>query len=392
MTKKKKIYLSMFMAVVMIMGCCKVIVQPITALDDTEGITEGGETALLDQTAPEIRSNVGGNSDPLQIPEEVYNSTSTAITSDSTGIEDDTVYCIMNYASGRIISLEWVSTELCTNITAYTRQEAEYAQWRTELLSNGKYRFINEHIGEAQRMEIYNNNAETYTAREYAGQQFDICRVDDPDSNYDGLYLIMNQGGYLTQNSNGDFHNVCRTTTLTSYCYWSFMKVEKRYADFFYFDYPAGDANGDGIIDNFYTGSNSSLFTSVFNSIDYTPSTRENPTASYAYEKLTTRDDVFIFAGHGAPGMIGFYDYNGTLTGGILSHSAVAPLSMGSDRKIINSISDNGLAETRMVLYLGCETGVDFVRTYTRYNLVDYTYDKGAHFVLGTTEILFTLL
>ena len=346
MTKKRKMFLSLFVAIIMIIGCCKITAYPIAAVSNTSG---------------------------------------------AVGIEDDTVYCIMNHESGRILSLEWVSTEIFTNIIARTRENVPHAQWRTELLSNGKFRFINEHIGNAQRLYISSTgNADTNTTNDSVREQFEIRRVDDPNSIYDGLYLIINQGKYLTQNSIGDFHNVCCTDTVTSYSYWSFMKVEKRNADFFYFDYPVEDVNNDGIIDNFDTSGARISFMSTFNSFQYTWSTHLSSTVSYAYDTcLTDRDDVFIFAGHGAPGLIGFYDDEGTCTGVILAHSSVASLSTPSNREIINALSDNALSDLRMVIYLGCETGVSFVRNYTEHNLVDYTYDKGAHFVLGTTEVMF---
>lgn len=40
----------------------------------------------------------------------------------------------------------------------------------------------------------------------------------------------------------------------------------------------------------------------------------------------------------------------------------------------------------RCVLYLGCSTGLDYSHSTGIYNLVDATFEKGAHFVLGTTD------
>lgn len=44
------------------------------------------------------------------------------------------------------------------------------------------------------------------------------------------------------------------------------------------------------------------------------------------------------------------------------------------------------LAKARCVLYIGCSTGVD----YMGFNLVTNTFNKGAHFALGTTQTLKT--
>ena len=48
------------------------------------------------------------------------------------------------------------------------------------------------------------------------------------------------------------------------------------------------------------------------------------------------------------------------------------------------------MSSLRCVLYLGCSTGVDYSDLFDTYNLVTATYNKGAHFVLGTTEIVYT--
>lgn len=42
-----------------------------------------------------------------------------------------------------------------------------------------------------------------------------------------------------------------------------------------------------------------------------------------------------------------------------------------------------------MVLYLGCQTGAQHT---SGYNLVDVTFDKGVHFVLGVTEIIYNFI
>ena len=51
------------------------------------------------------------------------------------------------------------------------------------------------------------------------------------------------------------------------------------------------------------------------------------------------------------------------------------------------SIIDNSLADARCVMYIGCSTACP---TDDPDNLVNMTYSKGAHFVLGTTETVYT--
>lgn len=102
-----------------------------------------------------------------------------------------------------------------------------------------------------------------------------------------------------------------------------------------------------------------------------------------AYSKLCNYDDVFVFRGHGTEGLIGFYDSNGSYTGAIAVNSYVYS---NSNNRYIDSCSKNQLASLRCVIYLGCKTGADYLHSTGTYNLVDSTFNKGAHFVLGTTQ------
>ena len=72
-------------------------------------------------------------------------------------------------------------------------------------------------------------------------------------------------------------------------------------------------------------------------------------------------------------------DYNGNIT-------ANTDLVAGSDDRAVDNLLDNELALARCVLFLGCKTGQSFTFAGKTYNLVQSTYDKGAHFVLGTLE------
>ncbi|MBQ2308466.1 MAG: hypothetical protein II373_02705, partial [Clostridia bacterium] len=111
--------------------------------------------------------------------------------------------------------------------------------------------------------------------------------------------------------------------------------------------------------------------------------------ASVAYSCMTGRDDIFVYAGHGNSGMIAFYDSKGNLTGSISVNSKV---TSGTDNKYISSIQDNGLNHARIVIYLGCNTGSTYVwGSLSQYNLVDDTFDKGAHYVLGVEIIVYTI-
>lgn len=71
--------------------------------------------------------------------------------------------------------------------------------------------------------------------------------------------------------------------------------------------------------------------------------------------------------------------YNGYLT-------ASTAIFNGTQDAAISTFSKNELAQTQCVLYIGCSTGV----SYNGYNLVSATFNKGAHFALGTTQTTYT--
>lgn len=100
---------------------------------------------------------------------------------------------------------------------------------------------------------------------------------------------------------------------------------------------------------------------------------------------------MFVSRGHGNAGIISFYDSDSVCTGALAVNSSVCNrYPVGDDRAYIDAIEKNGFASLRMVLYIGCSTGVDITVGGRTYNLVDSTFEKGAHFVLGTTETVYT--
>lgn len=107
-----------------------------------------------------------------------------------------------------------------------------------------------------------------------------------------------------------------------------------------------------------------------------------------AYDCMTKRDDVFVFSGHGAPGQIAFFNFEGICTGAISAGQGIKPsASTATDIKYISDIEANGLSHARAIIYLGCETGAD--RSEGSVNLVDRTFNKGAHFVLGVKVVVY---
>lgn len=91
--------------------------------------------------------------------------------------------------------------------------------------------------------------------------------------------------------------------------------------------------------------------------------------------------------GQAMKGSLSFYNQNGTLTGSIAAGETM--FYVGADRNYIDELPYNSLASLRCVLYLECSTAVSLQMERT-VNLLSATFDKGAHFVLGTTDTVFT--
>ena len=312
----------------------------------------------------------------------VYTDSVSISVYDSTGILNNTKYYIMNYSSGRLLSLEDESDSALTNVYTRARSATDLSQWRTRKLSDGYYNIQSVCSPTGKCLDVTSNNVDIYNDNSGTYLKFAIQRVES--GNYQGLYLIRhkNSGLYVTQDSN---YNVYVTATPTDASYWSFMAVNKRCAELFYHDYTY---TKNGYNYRFNTGDQEDEFKEVFGDFGYTTVTYENDEDIVAtYGGLRTRDDIFVYMGHGGPAKIEFSQKSPT--GGerritaILADSMVYTLVPTANRKYVNDFYDNDLCLSRCVIYLGCETG----KSYGSNNLVDATFKKGAHFVLGVTVV-----
>ena len=292
------------------------------------------------------------------------------------GIENGRDYYIMNYSSKRLMGLETAANANFTNVHTGARTENSRYQWKTDMYSDGTFKFVSVYSSTNRCLDVTDGNVDIYTDNNGPYLKFTIERVTSGD--YAGYYLIKHDSQYVAQESN---YNVCVTDTLSPACYWSFMAVQKGYAEFFCLEYSIEGEN-----EPFQTSRNYSYFRNVFNNSGYFSWSYIGNTPTAAYNCMTSRDEIFVYAGHGSNGMIAFIDTQGVVKGSISVNSWVYT---GDDRKYISSIQDNGLNHARMVIYLGCNTGAPYVRSsLSEYNLVDDTFDKGAHFVLGVTKII----
>lgn len=303
---------------------------------------------------------------------------------DSIGIKDNTAYYIMNYSSNRYLSLETASDTNLTNVYTRERSTSTLSQWKTEKQADGTFQLISVYSPTGKALDATGTNIDIYTDTGGSYLKFTIYRINS--GIYKGLYYIRYGNYYVAQDA--DYNVYLTATSYSPSVVWSFMAVNQRDAELFCHDYYYTD---DGINRHFDTSANKSYFKIILNGLGYSSYSYVNPSAATAYGYLRYNDDVFVSTGHGGPGIISFSIDGNVSTGAIAVNSSVASrYNVGSDRQYINSLANNELAQARCVIYLGCNTGKSITLTGTTYNLVDATFAKGAHFVLGTTETLYT--
>lgn len=336
---------------------------------NSSGVVTGIKPGIASITASHYDSSTGT----------IYSGSMSMHVMSSVGIQDDTNYYIMNRNSLRYISLETASDVQGTNVFTRVRSTSTLSQWKTEKQTDGSFQLINEYSPTGKVLNANGTNINIYADSNAATSKFEICRV--VSSNYKGLYVIIYGSYFVAQDSN---YNVYLTSTISENILWSFMAVEKGNADIYSFDYwytKKGEQR------HFDTTGNNVLFESTMNLFGYSSSSYTNPAPAIAFADLRT-NDIFVFRGHGEAGRVEFYTTGNNLVGRIVAHSDMN--FSGTSHYYINNLLDNELCKSRCVLYLGCSTGVSYTVGVNKYNLVDATYEKGAHFVLGTTETVYT--
>ncbi len=297
------------------------------------------------------------------------------------GLTDDTTYYLLNYGYNKVMTTGGVSDINYTNVYATTRDASTATQWRLDILTDGMAQLISVGSATNKCLTVNGTNLCICTNTQSANQKFIIERSETQF--YEGYYLIRYGDMYVACYSD---YNVYLISNVNRRAYWSISKVEKGDADLFSFDYTGFD-----------TTANNELFETTMTTAGYNAYSWENDPASDAYEYLYDTDDIYVFRGHGNAGIIEFRSSSGISTGAISVNSTVCSEygqvdgdGVGNDRHYIDSLPDNSLASLRVVLYIGCSTGKDIIKNGITYNLVEATYDKGAHYVLGTTQTVYT--
>ncbi len=292
------------------------------------------------------------------------------------GIVPDMAYTLQNCASWRYLSLSGATEVTGTAITTTTDKTLTQAHWTLDNIGNGVFEIRTEYGSGTKCMRLNGEDFDLYPDGNLSNQRFTLIRIDESnntgDSDANGLYAIMYGDKYLSQGSDGSLNLITGTAPHTC---WSICAVDKGTADLYSMQYTG-----------FNTTANNDRFESIVGGAGYTAEAHVGDTPTNAYVSLC-EDDIFVFRGHGNAGLIGFHNTSGTTLGAIAVNSYVASgYFIGSDRKYLQELDVASLSHLRCVLYIGCSTGVN----YGSYNLVDETFGKGAHFVLGTTETVYT--
>ncbi len=285
--------------------------------------------------------------------------------SNGTGITSNEEYYLMNLNTGYYLALETDSDESLTNVAVSTYTDADLQKWILELYdtSTGEFQIVSSNSTTGKVLDVTDGNIDIFTDYDWDCQQFIIQRVNWAP--YEGTYVIKYGNGYVVADSS---NNVCISTTFSDRAVWSIKLTTKYDADLYNFDY-----------DGFDTTATQAVFEETFNTIGYSAYSFTNHTATQALNFMANYDAIFVFRGHGGAGCLEFHSEDASVNGYIYASSTATKTNCG----YIGALSENALSDLRCALFIGCSTG----RTNkSGDNLLDVTYNKGAHFVLGTLD------
>ena len=305
---------------------------------------------------------------------------------DTLGIKSGEIYYIRNKVTGNYLDARNVNVANNKEVLAATFNGNTAQQWRVTRNLDDSYTFVSVLSTTGRAINISGStNVVTYNADGTYYQRFNLIRTSDGVHNIKYNYSST----YVTENAS---NSKIIVTSKSSRSEWSFELKDKGYADFFCFDYNYYNSNGDLVRYN-TTGSfidfkyylEGSGYSNIYRGFNSYP--------VEAYNSLN--DDIFVFRGHGLSfirnnesipaSTICFFSQGGISNGYLSTNSNV--VNNNVNNRFIDDLAYNALAKNRCTLYIGCSTGVTYTKTNgLSYNLVDSTYNKGAHFVLGTTQ------
>lgn len=241
--------------------------------------------------------------------------------------------------------------------------------WRVDKQSDGTFKIISLAGNGTYLSAINSPIVKTDTSDHDDFVNFEICRVDN--GNVNGKYTIKNDFGYVSMGTT----SVVLQNTPNEFSYWSFVAVNKGWADYFGYTF-----------DNIDTTEYSNYVISQYDSMGYNGTQFDNyRNASDILENMKY-NDITIFAGDGEAGAL-IVDPNSIDSMGKIS--ADYRLSGYDIQAYVSDLPSNSLAKSRCIIYLSSYSGCDAIgEDGNEYNLVNETYNKGAHYVLGFTKEL----
>ncbi len=316
----------------------------------------------------------------LSLP--ILSSGAMAASNDVTGINSGTTYYIKNLYDGKYLTA--VSDKNGADVYTKVFNGSVAQKWRVSRITNGKYIFYANVSGSNRVLDITSSNVDIWAYNSsWNSQKFTLVR--NTTSQYSGTYNIKNASSFVVLDSSNKTV-VVNNSGNGSKALWSFEPVNKGDADIFTSYYK------DGAFllifpKYFDTRGSASTFIDKCNSMKYNSSNFTNIPAKTAYNYMKN-DSIWVFRGHGLSfidkgdktkpaATICFFKNDGGYNGYLTSNKSIVN---GNDDCAVDSYNTNALSKVQCVLYIGCSTGI----SYNGHNLVDSTFEKGAHFVLGT--------
>ena len=176
------------------------------------------------------------------------------------------------------MSLETLSDANNTNVAVAPRSTSTASRWTVSMQSNGSYRLTNGYSSAGRALYKSGSNLVIYNSSGTAAQ-FYLLRMDS--GQYQGLYLIKNGTKFVSQDTSG---NVCLVSLseISARSYWSFMPVEKGYADLTSTYYSGFDTTG-----------NNDKFEEILSARGYIADAYVNMTSANAYSYMQSGDIFF---------------------------------------------------------------------------------------------------
>lgn len=313
----------------------------------------------------------------------------SAASNDIVGICSGTTYYIKNLFDGKYLDVYNGGDSNGTNVWTYSFNATAAQKWRVVRNSDGTYTFFAEVSSNNRVLDVTGTNVDIWTYNSSLScQKFTLIR--DTTLAYGGTYKIMNGSNYVVVDA---MNETVKVHSLGSglNALWSFEPVDKGDADIYTFYYENGSVLW--IFPTYFdTRGAASTFIEKCENMGYTGYHFTNKSATTAYNYLRY-DSIWVFNGHGVSAAdtgdplpaICFFDDSGQVNGHIFADSSSLYYNSSTD-VAINSYSNNTLADAQCVLYIGCSTG----KWHDGHNLVNATFNRGAHFALGTTQTIHT--